>query len=133
MQDGVIEQELVEEIRQLSVEEQQHLLEYVRHRRRPLLTAQEILDRLTAHRNDLQSLGVVKLGLFGSYSRGEATPDSDMDFVVEFDAFSLRKLGKLTELLESLFDNRIDLGIESSLRDSIRPQVTREVRYVQGL
>ena len=29
--------------------------------------------------------GVISLGVFGSYVRGEQTPDSDLDLLVEFD------------------------------------------------
>ena len=45
----------------------------------------EILDTLATHRQKLQTLGVRKLGLFGSYTRGTAEPESDMDFLVAFE------------------------------------------------
>ena len=49
-------------------------------------TAGEILEILRRHRGELAEFGVRRIGLFGSYVRGEATPDSDMDILVEMDA-----------------------------------------------
>ncbi|GAB4512249.1 MAG: hypothetical protein OHK0046_11500 [Anaerolineae bacterium] len=46
------------------------------------LTAETILQTLSEHHETLRELGAVKLGLFGSFVRGEQRPDSDLDFVV---------------------------------------------------
>lgn len=46
--------------------------------------ADTILDFLHAHRDELRAMGVVKIGLFGSYVRGEQTPDSDSDIDLLF-------------------------------------------------
>ena len=48
-------------------------------------TKQEILNVLDEHRADLRELGVSKIGLFGSFVRGEQHPDSDIDLLVEFE------------------------------------------------
>ena len=40
-------------------------------------TAQQILDVLRTHREELRRLGVRRLGLFGSAVRGEAKETSD--------------------------------------------------------
>ncbi len=45
----------------------------------------EVLAILAVHREQLQELGVKSLELFGSVARDEARPDSDVDFLVEFD------------------------------------------------
>ena len=42
-------------------------------------TADAILDFLYTHRDTLKAMGVRKIGLFGSYVRGEQQPDSDID------------------------------------------------------
>ena len=39
-----------------------------------------------AHQSELRGLGVARLGLFGSFVRDEATPESDVDILVEFEA-----------------------------------------------
>jgi predicted nucleotidyltransferase len=45
----------------------------------------EVLAIVAAHRQQLQAMGVKSLELFGSVARDEAGPDSDVDFLVEFD------------------------------------------------
>ncbi len=94
--------------------------------------ADAILAVLAQQREQLRGLGVVQLGLFGSYSRGTAHPASDMDFLVTFDELSLHKLGQLIELLELLFGVTIDIGLADSLRAEFRSQVAAEIRYVAG-
>lgn len=46
------------------------------------LDAQTILDALTEHSEKLYELGVRKIGLFGSFVRGEQKPESDIDILV---------------------------------------------------
>lgn len=56
--------------------------------------------------------------LFGSYARGEATVDSDLDFLVDTtgtDLTSLLRLGALYCDLEEAFNKRIDLITEQSI------------------
>ena len=45
--------------------------------------ADTILEFLHQHRDALRAMDVVKIGLFGSYVRGEQGADSDIDFLVE--------------------------------------------------
>ncbi len=43
-----------------------------------------IIDFLSAHKTEFeQNFSLVKIGLFGSYARGENFEDSDIDIVVE--------------------------------------------------
>ena len=48
-----------------------------------LSEAKKVLNR---HKKSLLHLGVQALFLFGSVARGEATPTSDVDILIEFDA-----------------------------------------------
>ncbi len=58
---------------------------------------EEIIATLGANEAKIKSLGVRSLSLFGSSARGEDTPESDLDFVVEFEKKS--------------FDSYMDLGL----------------------
>ena len=62
------------------------------------------------------------LYLFGSYARGEATAESDLDFLVDTtgtELTSLLRLGALYCDLESAFQKRIDLiTVRSILREA---------------
>ena len=48
-------------------------------------TKQDILNVLYQNRSYLTALGVRKIGLFGSFVRGEQRPESDIDLLVEFE------------------------------------------------
>ena len=45
----------------------------------------KILQIIEANRDAIKAYGVRRLGLFGSYARGENTEASDLDFIVEFE------------------------------------------------
>ena len=67
------------------------------------------------------------LRLFGSVARDDATADSDVDLLVEFDrppGFS--KYMQLRIYLEDLLGTRVDLITERGLRDRVRPRVEKE-------
>ncbi|MBK9124692.1 MAG: nucleotidyltransferase domain-containing protein [Chloroflexi bacterium] len=97
------------------------------------VAAQDILSALEHHRDELRELGVKKLGLFGSASRGELRAESDLDFVVELQHKSLDNLLRIKFLLEDTFHRRVDVVLTQSLRPEIRERVLRETRYVSGL
>jgi hypothetical protein len=68
------------------------------------VTKDEILATLAKEKPYLQEkYGVEKIGLFGSYSRGEATPESDIDIYVELKENTVRKLAGLWVYLDELY------------------------------
>lgn len=70
---------------------------------------------------------VLKAWLFGSVSRGEATPDSDVDILVVFDDnVGLFKYGAMIEDLEQLLNLRIDLVSETSLLPWVKETIQNE-------
>ncbi|MEN8692215.1 MAG: nucleotidyltransferase family protein [Desulfobacterales bacterium] len=72
-----------------------------------------------------------RIGLFGSQSRGDATPDSDLDFLVEF-IKGRKNYDNYIELcffLEDLFSKKIDLLTPESLSPHLKEQILREVQY----
>lgn len=86
------------------------------------MTRDEILDFLRAHKGELQErFGVTKIGLFGSYARGDAREDSDIDVAVGLSRYSADNYFGLLHLLEDVFNKPIDLGIESNFKTLIKP------------
>ena len=74
------------------------------------------------------NFGIRKLSVFGSYARGEATADSDIDFHL-IDRGSLRGLFRLSgfELaLEEKLNVSVDVVTTNSLFDDVRQRVERE-------
>ena len=77
-------------------------------------------------------LGVLRLGLFGSFARDEANEDSDVDLLVEFapGGKSFDRFLALADLLEEDLGRPVELVTPESLSRHIGPHILREVRYV---
>lgn len=88
---------------------------------------QQVLDTLNAHKDRLDEFAVQSLFLFGSVARDEATADSDIDFLVEFNRpVGLFTLLGLKAYLEELLGCSVDVGTPSSLRPHLRETVLKE-------
>lgn len=88
----------------------------------------EVLAILSNHRDQLTALGVKSLNLFGSVARDEAGPDSDVDFLVEFNQpGGLFQLFRVQNYLEDILGCKVDLGTEAALRQHLREPVLKEV------
>ncbi len=96
-------------------------------------TGEDILDAIERHREQITRLGVRRLALFGSSARGEETPDSDLDFVVEFETKSFDAYMDLKDLLERLFGRRVDLVLANAIKPRLRPAILEEAVYAPGL
>lgn len=92
------------------------------------MTRDELLALLTQHKPVLaERFGVTSLRLFGSFARGTAREDSDVDVLVSFDgpATAKRYFG-VQFYLEDLLRRDIDLVTEDALRTRLRPYVERD-------
>ncbi|MBI3666306.1 MAG: nucleotidyltransferase family protein [Acidobacteria bacterium] len=94
---------------------------------------EEILEVLQANRDKIRSFGVRKLGLFGSYSRNEATGTSDIDLVVDFEKKTFDAYMDLKEFLERLFHCRVDLVIADAVKPRLRAAIVDAAVYAPGL
>lgn len=89
---------------------------------------QDILDRLTANRAELEARGVKSVALFGSAVRGEATDTSDVDLLVEFDRpTGLLGLIKLKHELEEMLEvENVDLITRDGLHPALKDRILSE-------
>lgn len=95
------------------------------------MTREQILDFLKQHKQEMHdSFGVTRIGLFGSYARGDARDDSDIDIAIELAKNSADSYFGLLHYLEDSFQKRIDLGIESNFKPIIKPYIVKEILYV---
>jgi hypothetical protein len=72
---------------------------------------------------------IIKAWLFGSYARGEETPLSDVDLLVQYDEnarVSLLKIASMSNELEDLLDRQVDLVSEKCLRQRVAESVNRD-------
>jgi uncharacterized protein len=80
----------------------------------------------------LLAAGVSRLGIFGSFARGESRSDSDVDVLVGFrpQARTFDNLYAVGEALEEAFSRKIDLVTEDSLSPYLAPHILPTVKYV---
>lgn len=88
-------------------------------------------DLVRANRDMIRCIaeqhGAQNVRLFGSVARGEAGPESDVDFLVDAGpATSSWFPGGLVADLETLLGRRVDLVTERGLAPHLREQVLRE-------
>lgn len=87
--------------------------------------------QLPIKNEELQDLfhryGVVEASVFGSYARGDFTPSSDLDLLVELEpGRSYMDLGGLQYELQQKTGKKVDVVFKSSIRKSIRPVIDKE-------
>lgn len=71
---------------------------------------------------------ITYLGLFGSYADGNATTDSDVDILVEFEETkSLLEKGKVIIDLEKLFQKEVDLVSKKNIKESIKQNIQSQL------
>ena len=89
---------------------------------------EKALDILAAHRQELRErFGVKSLRLFGSVARDEASEQSDVDVVVDFDETpSLFGFLRLQGYLQGLLGTKVDLVTETGLKERARLFVERD-------
>ncbi len=97
-----------------------------------LQTESGILSLIEESREQIRAFGVRRLGLFGSFARGQAREDSDVDLLVEFerDRKTSDAFMQLAFFLEDLLGRRVELVTPESLSPHIGPRILQEVKYV---
>ena len=76
-----------------------------------------------------QKNGAYEVRVFGSVARGDARPDSDIDFLVKLEpGRSLLDLARFLRELEEILGRNVDVVTEAGLRPRIRSQVLEEAR-----
>jgi len=81
---------------------------------------EEILEIAARH-------GARNIRVFGSVARGDARPDSDVDFLVDLEpGRSLLDLGGFLMDLQDLLGRNVDVVTEKGLRERLRDRVLQE-------
>lgn len=76
--------------------------------------------------------GITSIGVFGSFVRGEQTPYSDIDMVVEMEKSkkNIHSFLQLKRFIEKEIERKVDIGFEHSLKPAIREKVKEQIVYV---
>jgi len=92
-------------------------------------TLEEVRSILRQHQHELhERYGVKSLRIFGSYARGEQTPESDLDLLARFtEGASLFDLVGLEDYLEAILGCKVDILSERAIRPEIRENILRDL------
>lgn len=102
----------------------------------PDLRLETLAALLRAGEPEWRAHGVTRVRVFGSVARGEATPASDIDLLVDFAPgaqVGLLHLMRVKALLERLVGRRVDAVLESGLRDPLRAEILADAVDVMAV
>ena len=71
-----------------------------------------------------------RISVFGSYVRGEETPESDVDILVQFDQTTWANYIGLKFYLEDLLGREVDLVTPKALKPATKPSIEKDLLYV---
>jgi len=97
---------------------------------------ESVLKKLKENMEKIKEFGVRRIGIFGSYARGEQREESDVDIVVEFERgkATLDNFLGLADFLERLLGKKVDIltveGIRSIRIKEVRKEIEESTVYV---
>ncbi len=91
---------------------------------------EKIYQKITDY---LKNEGAKKVAIFGSYSRDEEKPDSDIDVLVAFyDSKSLLELVSIERKLSKKIGVKVDLLTEKSLNPYLKQNILKQMKVLYG-
>ncbi|MDD1729162.1 MAG: nucleotidyltransferase family protein [Methanospirillum sp.] len=80
-----------------------------------------------------RTYGVKRIGIFGSFARGEEKPESDVDILVEFNPgeATFDNFMQLAYFLENIFSRHVDLLTCDGVSKYLRPYIEKEVIWYE--
>ncbi len=98
------------------------------------LTKENIIDFLKQHKKFLfERFGVVEIGIFGSFAKGDYSDRSDIDIFIVMSPDTTDKLKKrllLKEYLEKIFNRPVDICQKNAVKDYLKSIVFKDAIYV---
>ena len=96
------------------------------------MTPDAVIAILRAHEAPLRRQGVTRAALFGSTVRGEASPESDIDIMVEIDpaaGVDLYDYVGITRYIADLLSVPVDVADRAMLIEPVRRTAEEEAVY----
>jgi predicted nucleotidyltransferase len=87
-----------------------------------------ILRKFMAERG--AEYGISRMAVFGSISRGDETPESDVDLLVEFSRPVGIEFIDLGNTLEKELGRRVDVVSRGGIKDKYFKEIERDIVYV---
>jgi len=92
----------------------------------------EDIEKIIEGRRDFlrENFNINKIGIFGSYARGEETEKSDLDILVNFSKPIGWEFIDLKDFLEEILGRKVDLVTTKALKSQLRDKILKEVVYI---
>lgn len=93
---------------------------------------EKIYKIIEENKSELEkNYNIKEIGIFGSFVRGENSPESDIDILVDFlEVPTLFKFINLENHLSDLLGRKVDLVVKDSLKQHIGKLILEEVSYI---
>ena len=97
-----------------------------------VMTTEDVFARLRTFKESRQAeYGLSSLGVFGSFARGEAQGESDVDVVFETSEPNLFRTSRMKQELEELLARRVDVvRLRERMNPRLKRRILQEARYV---
>jgi len=95
----------------------------------PGMDRQAIIRRLESNKASLQALGLLRMSLFGSTARGDASAASDVDLAVTLDEgarIDLFRFAAISEQLSRMLDAKVDVIVEPARNARLQAAIDRD-------
>ncbi|HEU5272989.1 MAG TPA: nucleotidyltransferase family protein [Xanthobacteraceae bacterium] len=97
------------------------------------MTPDDLRRLVEPERTSLRARGVTARYVFGSVARGEATPNSDVDVIVEYDPasdFNIIDLSRVRRRLSERLGAAVDVVTRTGVHQRIRDRVLKEAARI---
>jgi len=93
---------------------------------------EDIISFISSHKSEFeQKFGVKRIGLFGSYARGDVREGSDIDIVAELEKPDLFFLIGVKQAFEEALEKKVDVvRLRDKMNRFLRERIERDVIYV---
>jgi hypothetical protein len=92
--------------------------------------AGNMVQRIAGMQPELKDrFSVIRIGVFGSFARGDAGPESDVDVIVELAEPTFDHYMDLKFRLEEVLQRPVDLVMADTVKPRLKPLIEQEVIY----
>jgi len=89
-----------------------------------------VVSKIAGIRRELsERFTVRRIGVFGSFARGDVSPESDVDIVVDLDEPTFDNYMDLKFRLEEILQRSVDLVLADAVKPRLKPIIEQEVIY----
>jgi predicted nucleotidyltransferase len=86
------------------------------------------LEKILKDQNLLKKYNLEKIGIFGSFARGEKA--NDIDFYIDLENYNINNLINLKKDLEKITEKKVDIMIKKYANPIVLYRAQKDMKYV---